>query len=108
MHRHSPSPDQRPTPEVSTDDLDFFLLDIVSSGSQGLPVFDIDIAKLGECLNCRVPHFTRPELIAALVELHSAGDLEAILEQPRERRLTFQPNGNEIDAAIAGSRQRGR
>lgn len=88
---------------MPTDDLDFFLLDIVSNGSHGLPVFDIDIANLGECLNCRVPHFTRPELIAALVELHEAGDIEAILKQPRERQLTFQPNGSEIDAGISGA-----
>lgn len=88
---------------MPTDDLDFFLLDIVSNGSHGLAVFDIDIANLGECLNCRVPHFTRPELIAALVELHEAGDIEAILKQPRERQVVFQPNRIEIDAGIAGA-----
>ena len=90
---------------MPTDDLDFFLLNIASDAFLGLPVFDIHFAELGECLNCRIPPFTRPELIAALVELSEAGDIEVILEQPSKRRVVFQPNATEIDAGIAGALQ---
>jgi HEAT repeat protein len=87
---------------LTTDDLEFFLLDIVSTGTHGLPVFDID--NLGECLNKHIPQYTRPELIAALLELFQCGDLEAELKQPSGRRWKpFQPNRDEIEAGIAGA-----
>jgi len=86
---------------LTTDDLEFFLLDIVSTGTHGLPVFDID--NLGECLNRHIPQHTRPELIAALWELFQRGDIEAELEPPNGRRSTFQPNRDEIEAGIAGA-----
>jgi HEAT repeat protein len=88
---------------VSIDDLEFFLLDIVSTGTHGLPVFDLETVHLGQCLNCHVPQFTRPELISALLECSEAGDLEIVVEQPSGRRRAFRPNGEVIEAGIAGA-----
>jgi hypothetical protein len=88
---------------VLPDDLEFFLLDIVSAFSRGLPVFDLDTARLGEHLNCHVPQFTKSELIAALLECHEAGDLDIVVEQPNGRRSAFRPNAEDIEAGIAGA-----
>ena len=67
-----------------------------------MPIFDID--NLGECLNCRIPHYSRPELVAALVELFERGDLEATLtHHGRRRSKPFRPNEDEILAGIAGA-----
>lgn len=59
----------------------------------------MDPAQLGESLNCRVPDFTRTELIAALLELVKVGDIEVVLE----RRRVLLPNAVEIDAGIGGA-----
>jgi len=93
-------PDPKQTLEVPIDDLDFFLLDIVPTGSHGSPVFDIDLAEPGECLNRPVPHFTRPELIAALAELFEGGDIEAVLNEPSKRRRTFRANDTRSTPAL--------
>jgi HEAT repeat protein len=88
---------------VPPDDLEFFLLDIVSTGFHGLPVFDLNTVHLGLCLNCHIPQFTKPELIAALLECHETGDLEIVVEQANGRRSAFRPNAEEIEAGIAGA-----
>jgi hypothetical protein len=88
---------------VLPDDLEFFLLDTVSTSFHSLPVFDLDTVHLSQCLNSHVPQFTKPELIAALLECHEAGDLEIVLEPPNRRRSAFRPNAEEIEAGIAGA-----
>jgi len=88
--------------KLITDDLDFFLLDVVSTGGIGLPVFDIP--NLDECLNRDVPEHTRTELIAALEELFERGDLEARVQTKGGRQRTgLRLNADEIEAAIAGA-----
>lgn len=88
--------------KLTIDDLDFFLLASVSRNSNRLTIFGND--NLGQILNLRVPHFTRFELVAALLELFHRGDLEALLASSgRRRRKTFQPNWDEIEAGIAGA-----
>jgi len=67
------------------DDLDSFLLDIVSAGILRLSAFDK--FNLGECLNRRIPVHTRPELTTALFGLFEASDIEAVLELSCGRRL---------------------
>ena len=88
--------------KLTLDDLDFFLLASVSRYSNRLTIFGDD--NLGQILNLRVPHFSRFELIAALLELFHRGDLEALLASPcRRRRKNFQPNWDEIEAGIVGA-----
>ena len=85
------------------DDLEFFLLETVSTRFYSLPVFDLDTVHLSQSVNCHVPQFTKPELIAALLECHEAGDLEIFAKEPSGRRSPFRPNAEEIEAGIAGA-----
>jgi hypothetical protein len=90
-------PDPSQTSEVPGDDLDFFLLDIVSNGSHGLAVFDIGIASLGECLNCRVPHFT---------ERQAARFREAAANALAEYPGAFQEQGRDVAETLRQGRAR--
>lgn len=82
-----------------TDDLDYFLLEIVSDTPRQLSDFSID--DIGLAFNLRVPHFHRQELIHALYDLFERGDLDAKLK-PRSRRARPRPIHLTADLMEAG------
>ena len=84
---------------MDTDDLDFFLLDIVVQGRFPLHIFTWDRYSLSLTVNRDVPSFTWHELIAALLELQAAGDVRLSWKQKRLPSVT----ADELEAGIVGA-----
>jgi len=60
---------------VDTDDLAFYLLDLVSEFAQPLSIFAWDQSRRGYYLNKQNPPSSPQELVAALLELQASGDI---------------------------------
>lgn len=83
---------------MDTDDLAFYLLDIVSDHEEPLSIFTWDKSRRGFYLNSGTsPSFAREELIAALLELQAAGDVRFLWRRGRPVRAV---NAEELEAGI--------
>jgi HEAT repeat protein len=87
--------------DLPHEQLEFFILTAVFDTYHSLSIFEDPF--LAQCVNRRVPKFTREELIETLSHLFHGGDLIAWRIRNDRRSRPFVPSPDEIDAALCGA-----